>query len=176
LATLGQPKKRKLPEFAGPSARLTSSYPSEVDDEVAAKPLKAHVPVYSQASVPSRVDRRARKHDMGLVDEELLYYLRLEALFRDRTPALLMTLKIKARGFLTKFDVSRLSQRELFEMIATAVGHAMDIPPEEHYVRQHCKRDDQEDARHKNHDFLVNGNAGVSGALWWSQRHSLPKA
>lgn len=106
-------------------------------------------------------ERRRRRLYVEKADYALLNHLKMEAMFRPRTPALMLALKMKARKFLEKFDLSEAFPHELVEMVANSVAIAMDISEEEEGVRQHLKHPQQSILRAKHALMLREGYVGA---------------
>lgn len=58
-------------------------------------------------------------------DFDLAYELKLESLFMPRTHLLPLQLKHKAKRFLSEFDMSKYTKKDIYELIANAVTSAM---------------------------------------------------
>jgi hypothetical protein len=127
-------------------------------------PLKASVG--ETCPVPKRAPRERRREARRKVencDNELIYYLKVEALNQDRTTGLIPLLTGKAKRFLDKFDAADLTWERRYQIIVGAVKAAMLIDPEEESLRQTLKSDDQQEAIAKQHRFLKEGVVGHKG-------------
>jgi hypothetical protein len=116
--------------------------------------------------VPKRAPRERRREARRKVencDNELIYYLKVEALNQDRTTGLIPLLTGKAKRFLDKFDAADLTWERRYQIIVGAVKAAMLIDPEEESLRQTLKSDDQQEAIAKQHRFLKEGVVGHKG-------------
>ncbi|APG76397.1 hypothetical protein 1 [Hubei tombus-like virus 16] len=91
-------------------------------------------------------------------DKDLLAYLRLEAAFVPRTPALLLQLKVKAKRFMDQLDCSLYTREEINDMIIRAVGAATLIGKEEEKVRALMNVKTEKKMREKHHAFFREGN------------------
>jgi len=126
--------------------------------------LKAHD--QGRVEVPTRVprsERRLNKKHIENLDEELGFYLKVEALLKARTPACMQQLTGKAKRFLEKYDCSALSWQSRYEIIVGAVKFAMCIDHHEDGIRQAMKAGDQDELRQKSADFVIKGKVGHSG-------------
>jgi hypothetical protein len=165
-------KRRTLPEFAGPSTRLTQDFPYR--NTQANKPLKSTFKTNANTTRLSLAKRRAARNPEVDVDEELAYYLQGEALFRVRTPELMQTLAAKGKRFLEKYDTADISYKQRTHMITEAVGFAMTISEGEQEVRQLLKEGSQEEERAKQAKLITKGVAGHTGFSLFKTRHTLP--
>jgi len=106
--------------------------------------------------------RKLRKEPLPAVDE-LVFKLKLEAMFRVRSPELLLQLKNKAMRFLESYDCSHLTNRNIFNIVANAVGEAMNVGQEEADVRQALKNSEQNKETNKQAKLLKEGVVGNVG-------------
>lgn len=91
------------------------------------------------------------------VEAELLAYLRAEAMFMPRKPALLRQLKLKAKQFWRQYQQSDYSLAEITAITTMTIGAAM-VPSEEELLayRFMCQRDSVE-AVHYWNAFIESG-------------------
>lgn len=140
------------------------------DDEHATKPLfvkDLRRPKQIQPGVRCFPCQRVNK----LVDVDLLAELRTEVAFMPRTPLLLIQLKMKAKKFLDRFDMSLFTSQEKYEMIMRAVGAAMLISKEEDDVRLMLDSyAEREWTRPINNSFLVQGQTHPGSVSLMHQR------
>jgi len=157
---------KELPPTAGPSRDLTQEDCPTVDGEDAVKPLKA---MHCQARM-QRPDTkvagsvtlggyRNNLHTRTEIDSELLAVLQLEAMFVDRTPALLLRLKAKGIAYLKKFDLGRYTQADLNTQLTRAIAAAMDISFEEQVALDRLSNTEEAFQRHRLNDLTYTGSA-----------------
>lgn len=145
----------KLPDIRRPLPPLLG--PSSVETAKGAFSASTSKPVKAVANTTGRITGvmgdKAKARSQKIIDNidtELCQYLRTEALFRPRTPELILILKGKAMRFLDTYDLSHTvtpSMRYLW--IIAALKVAMLISPEEDSFRQCLKDHDQEELRKK---------------------------
>lgn len=92
-----------------------------------------------------------------VTDDDLVYYLKLEAAFLERTPLLHVQLKMKAQRFLKEFDMSLYTQKEKYQMVLRAVASAMLIDVEEQRVMKLESRFVEGELRHGHGKFFSKG-------------------
>lgn len=148
-------------------------YASASEEE---KPFKVIHEVAAPHGRIARDAKRAAQVDVAKVDEELLYYLRGEATFRERNWELMQVLHAKAKKFLERYDTTTITYKERYHMCIKAASAAFDIPEEEQAVRQHLKNPVQEELRQKNHKLVKEAFVGHSGWGPFKSGHAIPKS
>jgi hypothetical protein len=141
-------------------------------------PLKANLG--EKIPVPGRLSRKKRRQQQKWVDNadnELIFYLKVEALNQARTPSLMQVLTGKAKRFLEKFDTADLSWERRYSIIIAAVKVAMMIDEQEDSLRQALKNADQDELRAKQASMLKSGTVGHSGPRFFGlgRDSTLPK-
>jgi hypothetical protein len=111
----------------------------------------------------SRKERRACQKYAPNCDSELIYYLKVEAMYQDRTPALARILHGKGKRFLERFDTADITWERRYTILASAVRVACMIDNDEEALRESFKSEEQQEMIRKNHDFLTKGIVGHSG-------------
>lgn len=72
-------------------------------------------------------------------DADLVYHLKMEAMFTPRTPLLLQQLKMKAKRWLAAWDMSKYSSEHIFKMMLHGVTMAYTISDAERDVMKALK-------------------------------------
>lgn len=72
-------------------------------------------------------------------DADLVYHLKMEAMFTPRTPLLLQQLKMKAKRWLASWDMSKYSSEQVFKMMLHGVTMAYTISDAERDVMRALK-------------------------------------
>lgn len=113
-------------------------------------------------------------------DADLVYALKMEAAFQQRSVSLLLQLKQKARKWLAAWDLSAYTSQEIYEMAMKAVGQAMLVDEWEERIRALLHMaEERKFIRPAQNSFLVHGRTGTDdgscldrqrgkGAAWWT--------
>nr|ASM94015.1 putative ORF1 [Barns Ness breadcrumb sponge tombus-like virus 2] len=157
------------------TAREAITRNGTVDVNAGHLPVKTNCPQPTDPSKPiGYCARKVCRKTVGQIDLELRSYLQYEALFKPRTPELLLLLKHKADQFLRGFNTMELTWQWRLEHVTGAVAFAMDISTNERIARQHLKNGSQCEERKKQAKLLQQGDAGRTG-LFVKKNHPLPK-
>lgn len=94
-------------------------------------------------------------------DSDLVYVLKMDAAFQQRSVSLLLQLKQKARKWLAGWDMSAYTSQQIYEMAMKAIGQAMLVDEWEEKIRALLHmREERKYVRPAQNSFLVAGKTG----------------
>lgn len=166
-------KARQLPRYAGASYAATVAMGNTVNSE---KPILAENPSIGDIhQIIKRSEKRKIRWDgERIADEELVYFLRQEFAFKERTQETFALMHTTLRKHLRTYDVSNFTQKQVYEMSLEAVVAAYTISDVEQRVRAGMKDEKTLQELVKNNKFVNEGVVGHTGFLF-KKTFSLPK-
>lgn len=142
----------------------TQAVDSRNDDPEIVKPLKTveSVPIDTMKNKGDFLQkvRRPQRTAPHYADCDLVHLLRLEYAFKPRTASMLSQMAAKSKIYLSKYDCTELTAKQLYNMIISAVSAAMEISPLEEQVRQSLRNSEGNQARHKQARMIREGILG----------------
>jgi hypothetical protein len=165
-------KPRNLPRYKGVSfASTVKSGPVESND----KPILATVAeaVKSHDKLSLSKKRALRLDDKRFVDEELVYYLRMEFAFKPRDSSSFGQMHTCLRKHLRTYDTRHFTQKEMYDISVEVVNTAMAISPQEQAVRAGWKDENALEEVRKNNKFIMEGKVGNTAGVFGKTMHTI---
>lgn len=112
----------------------------------------------------------------AVIDQQLYWRLRTEALYSPRTPELQVSLLAKARRMLQEYDTTGIPDEVKYHLLAGVISSVMLLDDESVSIRRRLKGSKQQRLREKHLDFTRKGVIGHGWQLgwpFWPQRFGL---